>query len=69
MRASRLAKGVRVSVGRATVPYAGAIHWGWPARNISAQPFLTDAAKATEPTWTRQYLSDIQKIVDKVKGV
>lgn len=69
MRASRLAKGVRVSVGRATVPYAGAIHWGWPARNISAQPFLTDAAKQTEPTWTRQYLEDIQKICNTVRGV
>ena len=38
-------------------------------RNISAQPFLTDAAKATEPIWVAQYLADIQKIVDKVKGV
>ena len=68
VRPSRLAKGVRVSVGRATVPYAGAIHWGWPARNITAQPFLTDAAKATEPTWVAQYLVDIQKIIDGVKG-
>ena len=51
------------------MPYAGAIHWGWPARNIVGQPFLTDAAKATEPIWVAQYLADIQKIVDKVKGV
>lgn len=69
VRPSRLAKGVRVSVGRATVPFAGAIHWGWPARNITAQPFLTDAAKQTEPVWVAQYLEDIEKILDGVKGV
>ena len=58
-----------MSVGRASVPYAGAIHWGWPARNIRAQPFLTNAAASTEPTWVAQYLADIQKIVDQVRGV
>ena len=59
---------MRVSSGKATVPYGGAIHWGWPARDISANPFLTDAAKQTEPTWTAQYLADINKILDRVRG-
>ena len=69
MRASRLAKGVRVSVGRATVPYAGAIHWGWPARNISAQPFLTDAAKQTEPDLDPAVPGGHPEDLDTVKGV
>ena len=32
-----------VSVGRKRIPYAGPIHFGWPARNIQAQPFLYEA--------------------------
>lgn len=32
-----------VRSGRASVPYAGPIHFGWPERNIAPQPFLYDA--------------------------
>jgi len=32
-----------VRSGRASVPYAGPVHFGWPRRNISPQPFLYDA--------------------------
>lgn len=32
-----------VRSGRASVPYAGVIHFGFPRRNISPQPFLYDA--------------------------
>lgn len=32
-----------VRAGGARIPYAGVIHYGWPARNIAAQPFLSDA--------------------------
>lgn len=28
---------------RSTLPYFGPIHWGWPARNIRANPFVTQA--------------------------
>src|SRR5690606_32966995 len=31
-----------VRAGGARVPYAGVIHYGWPARGITPQPFLTD---------------------------
>lgn len=34
----------RVRLGRgASVPYAGPIHFGWPARRIAPQPFVYDA--------------------------
>src|SRR5690349_23048649 len=33
----------RVLAGGRLIPYAGVIHYGWPAHNINAQPFLTDA--------------------------
>ena len=35
-----------VRAGRASVPYAGPIHFGWAAHNIEPQPFLYDAADA-----------------------
>ena len=48
----RLARSIRagatahtgyVRAGGAAVPYAPPIHWGWPAHNISPNPFLYDA--------------------------
>lgn len=33
----------KVAAGRARIPYAGVIHYGWPRRNIKATNFLTDA--------------------------
>jgi hypothetical protein len=32
-----------VSVGRKRIPYAGPIHFGWPARNIQPNMFLYEA--------------------------
>lgn len=56
-----------VRVGKKRVPYANPIHWGWPARNIEAQPFVTDAAQATEPQWTEIYLQHINDILDRIE--
>ena len=36
----------RVRAGSASVPYAGPIHFGWPARRIAPQPFIYDAMDA-----------------------
>jgi hypothetical protein len=76
-RTGRLAGSVRgsgtktvatVRAGRASVPYAGPIHYGWPARRIAPNPFLTDAAHATEPTWTAVYTQTVNRLLEKVKG-
>lgn len=59
----------RVTAGTPkSVPYAAPIHWGWPARNIRWQPWLADAANATEPVWLPRYSAEIDRIVSKVKG-
>lgn len=50
------------------VPYAGVIHYGWPARGIRAQPFAADAAKETEPIWTKEYERKVQEVINSVKG-
>lgn len=39
----------RVAVGRAKLPYAPPIHWGWPRRNIERNDFLVRAAEIGAP--------------------
>ena len=56
------------SVQHGGLPYAGPIHWGWPARGICAQPFMTDAAADTEPSWTRTYRAEVDRILDRIEG-
>jgi hypothetical protein len=68
VRGSRQVRRARVSAGRASVPYAGVIHWGWPAHNIAPNPFLSEAAQDTESQWTATYQRDVQHVLDKVKG-
>jgi hypothetical protein len=43
VRAGRGKTKAVVRVGSRRVPYAGVIHYGWPARNIAPNPFLTEA--------------------------
>lgn len=57
-----------VRAGGARVPYAQPIHWGWPARHITANPFITEAAQATEPAWADTYRREVDRILDDVKG-
>lgn len=43
MRAGRGKTKAVVRAGGARIPYAGVVHYGWPARNIKAQPFYQTA--------------------------
>lgn len=44
LRGSATARAGYVRAGRkSSSPYSGVIHFGWPARGISPQPFLFDA--------------------------
>lgn len=77
-RTGRLAASVRnagstpstaiISAGRASVPYGGPIHWGWPARRIPAQPWLSLAAQATEPRWITEYHDHMDQLIRSVEG-
>lgn len=76
-RTGRLASNVRgsgaktsatIRAGGAKVPYAGPIHWGWPAHNIKPNPFIAEAAQTTEGAWTAIYHNSVQRILDRVKG-
>ena len=59
--------GNTVTVGSDAI-YAGPIHWGWAARNIAANPFLTDAVAETEGRWSEAYVSEVDRIVDTVEA-
>ena len=58
-----------VRAGKASVPYAAVIEFGWPGHNIAAQPYVTSAAHDTEPEWTSFYEQEIDKILTRIKGV
>lgn len=68
VRGNRAAGRARIMAGGAAVPYAGPIHWGWPSRNIEAQPFIAAAAEESQPQWLGIYQSEVDDIVDRVKG-
>jgi hypothetical protein len=68
IRPARQVRRARVQAGRASVPYAGPIHWGWAVRHIQPSLFMSRAAQQTEAEWTKAYFEDVQTALDKVKG-
>jgi hypothetical protein len=77
VRTGRLAATVRpagtkvaaiIRAGRAAVPYAGPIEFGWPSRNIEPQGFIVPAARDTEPQWTEVYWAAINRIIARIRG-
>lgn len=66
IRVSARAKGAAVLAGKNTVPYAGPIHYGWPRRNIEAQPFLIDALAEKRQAVIDTYELYIGQLVVKV---
>jgi len=65
IRASAVMTGGRVRVGSASVPYAGPIHFGWPARSIKPQPFIYDALDTRRGEVARLYAERIGELVFK----
>ena len=55
IRPAAVMSGGRVKVGSASVPYAGPIHFGWPARSIKPQPFVYDALDTRRGEVSRLY--------------
>ncbi len=56
----------RAAVGKKSVPYAGVIHYGWPARNIRSQPFLTDALERRQNKVLEIWVTNQTRLIDKV---
>jgi len=51
-----------------TLIYANPIHWGWPARNIRPNPFLTTAFGENQPRIVSEYSKRVESIIDGVRG-
>lgn len=58
-----------VRAGNATIPYAKPIHWGWPARGITRNPFISKGAQASEPRWLPIFAAALDDALDQIKGM
>jgi hypothetical protein len=61
-------EGSAVVAGSDLVPYAGVVNYGWPERNIDAQPYLDEAqATAQEDSIDvyRERVEDLVRILDR----
>jgi hypothetical protein len=67
LRSSATQMSGRVRAGFARVPYAGPIHFGWPARGIQANPFLYDSLDWRRYEVLEIYDRNIERIRDKYR--
>ena len=77
-RTGRLANSIRankaiaygaVRAGSAArVPYAGPIHYGWPAKGIQAQPFIHEAIDKRLGKARKGYEEAIRKLAKKLES-
>lgn len=65
IRAGRGKTKAVVRAGGARVPYAGVIHYGWPARDIAPQPFLLDALQRKRGEAFQKIESGIEDVLRK----
>lgn len=65
IRAGRGKTKAVVRAGGARAPYAGVIHYGWPARGIAAQPFLLDALQSQRNNVLQTLDTGIEEILRK----
>lgn len=66
LRASSTQKSGVVRAGRASIPYAGVINYGWPGHNIEAQHFMERGLELSEAEVVRLYAEAIQDALDTI---
>jgi hypothetical protein len=59
------AEKAQILAGSAAVPYAGVQEYGWPDRNIKAQPYLNPAVKDNMGYIIEKYNDSIQAAIKK----
>ena len=57
------AEKAQILAGSAAVPYAGVIEYGWPQRNIAAQPYLNPAVNNNMGYIIEKYNESIQNAI------
>lgn len=68
VRAGATRKTAVVRVGNKRMPYGNPQHWGWPARNIAANPWVSEAAQETESQWVDVYYGGLVQIINSIEG-
>lgn len=66
IRAGATARSGVVRAGRAKVPYAPPIHWGWGRRHIAPQPFLTKALGYNAERIMDDWLKSLEKLNEQL---
>jgi hypothetical protein len=71
LRATKALNRVSVSAGRASVPYANPIHWGWFRRHIQPTPFFVKALGYTREEIYQNYFQQLERLVaeNESKGI
>ena len=57
-----------VAAGNARVPYAAPIHWGWPKRGITAQPFIGEALKDEWDRVADTFEAAVDRVTDQINN-
>ena len=66
VRGTGQAGAAMLRAGRASVPYANPIHWGWPARHIPARPWLWNTVQDRQADIVEVYQSAVQLLLDAI---
>jgi len=67
-RAAGTATAAIMRWGGSRVPYAGPVHFKRTIHHPQGQPFGTEAAQRTEPTWIGLYEDRIEHIIGTIEG-
>jgi HK97 gp10 family phage protein len=67
LRSSGTVRAGIVRAGKAKVPYAGPIHFGWRRRNIKPTPFLYDALDERASEVVRVYEMRIEDLLSRMQ--
>lgn len=74
IRVANVSTNVKIRAGNARTPYGNPIHWGWFRdrkrgfnRNILPNPFMAKALGYTREEVLRNYVTNIQKLINKHK--
>lgn len=65
IRGNRAKSKAVVAAGRASVPYAGPINYGWPARGITGSGFMQKADEEMQPVAIQRLESEINEAIRK----
>jgi hypothetical protein len=68
LRSSGTQSAAIVRAGGARTPYAGPVHWGWPSRNIHAQPWIDQTAEASMDVSAGIYMHAVESVLAKIEG-